>query len=76
MIRTEGITCYERDEILCEDQMCLRTGCRIRNERLGSGTMRLCTQCGQWFTDPCIARPMSAGCYQKNGGPLVKDERL
>ncbi len=31
---TEGITCYERDETLCEDQMCLRTGCRIRNERL------------------------------------------
>lgn len=30
---TEGITCYERDEALCEDQMCLRVGCRIRNER-------------------------------------------
>lgn len=30
---SEGVTCYERDEILCEDQMCLRTGCRLRNER-------------------------------------------
>ncbi len=29
---TEGMTCYERDETLCEDQMCLRTGCRLRNE--------------------------------------------
>lgn len=31
---TEGMTCYERDEDLCEDQMCLRTGCRLRNQRL------------------------------------------
>lgn len=30
----EGMTCYERDETLCEDQMCLRVGCRIRNERM------------------------------------------
>lgn len=30
----EGTTCYERDEVLCEDQMCLRTGCKLRNERL------------------------------------------
>jgi len=27
----EGMTCYERDETFCEDQMCLRTGCRVRN---------------------------------------------
>lgn len=33
--KAQGMTCYERDEVLCEDQMCLRTGCRIRNE--GSG---------------------------------------
>lgn len=32
---TEGTTCYERDEALCEDQMCLRTGCCLRNEREG-----------------------------------------
>lgn len=31
---SEGITCYERDEALCEDGMCLRTGCRLRNKRL------------------------------------------
>lgn len=31
---SEGMTCYERDETLCEDQMCLRTGCKMRNERL------------------------------------------
>lgn len=31
---TECITCYEQDEQLCEDQMCLRTGCRLRNKRL------------------------------------------
>lgn len=30
----DGMTCYERDETFCEDQMCLRTGCRIRNKRL------------------------------------------
>lgn len=27
----EGQTCYENDEAFCEDQMCLRTGCRIKN---------------------------------------------
>jgi hypothetical protein len=37
---TEGITCYERDEVLCEDQMCLRVGCRLRNERLGESPSR------------------------------------
>lgn len=31
---SEGQTCYERDEVLCDDQMCLHTGCRIRNERM------------------------------------------
>ena len=31
---TEGMTCYERDETFCEDQMCLRTGCRLRNAAL------------------------------------------
>lgn len=35
----DGQTCYERDEILCEDQMCLRAGCRLRNERLGGMTI-------------------------------------
>ena len=30
----EGITCYERDEDLCEDPMCLRLSCRLRNDRL------------------------------------------
>ena len=33
----EGTTCYERDEVLCEDQMCLRVGCRLRNARLAHG---------------------------------------
>jgi hypothetical protein len=32
----EGMTCYERDEELCEDGMCLRTGCRLRNARLST----------------------------------------
>jgi hypothetical protein len=32
----EGITCYERDEALCEDGMCLRCGCRLRNDRLSA----------------------------------------
>lgn len=32
----EGITCYERDETLCEDGMCLRCGCRLRNDRLSA----------------------------------------
>lgn len=32
----EGMTCYERDEVFCEDQMCLRVGCRVRNERLSA----------------------------------------
>lgn len=32
----KGMTCYERDETLCEDQMCLRVGCRIRNDRLSA----------------------------------------
>lgn len=36
MTTREGITCYERDETLCNDRMCLRTGCRLRNERLTS----------------------------------------
>lgn len=31
---SEGLTCYERDEAFCEDGMCLRTGCRLRNKRL------------------------------------------
>lgn len=31
---SEVMTCYERDDILCEDGMCLRTGCRLRNKRL------------------------------------------
>ena len=30
----EGITCYERDEVFCEDQWCLRVGCILRNKRL------------------------------------------
>jgi hypothetical protein len=29
----EGVTCYERDEQLCEDGMCLRCGCRLRKAR-------------------------------------------
>lgn len=33
---TEGITCYEQDETLCEDGMCLRCGCRLRNDRLSA----------------------------------------
>lgn len=33
---SEGITCYERDEELCADEMCLRTGCRLRNARLAA----------------------------------------
>ncbi len=33
-IMSEGVTCYERDEILCDDQICLRTGCRIKYECL------------------------------------------
>lgn len=37
---SEGTTCYERDEALCEDQMCLRVGCRIRNERLATEPKR------------------------------------
>jgi hypothetical protein len=32
-VRNEGQTCYEQDEKFCEDQMCLRTGCRLQNER-------------------------------------------
>jgi hypothetical protein len=32
----EGMTCYERDEVFCEDQMCLRAGCRLQNERLSA----------------------------------------
>lgn len=28
---TEGQTCYENDEAFCEDQMCLRTGCKLKN---------------------------------------------
>lgn len=31
-----GITCYEQDEKLCEDPMCERTGCRLRNDRIGT----------------------------------------
>jgi len=40
---TEGITCYERDEELCEDQWCLRVGCVLRNKRLSqvSSILRL-----------------------------------
>jgi hypothetical protein len=37
---TEGITCYERDEVLCDDEMCLRVGCRLRNDRLGQAIDR------------------------------------
>lgn len=32
------VTCYEQDEAKCFDGMCLRTGCRKRNERLASPT--------------------------------------
>jgi hypothetical protein len=32
---SEGITCYEQDETLCEDRICLRVGCQKRNERRG-----------------------------------------
>lgn len=28
----EGQTCYAQDERFCEDQMCLRTGCRLQNK--------------------------------------------
>lgn len=28
---SEGITCYERDEVLCEEERCVRTGCQIRS---------------------------------------------
>jgi hypothetical protein len=38
----EGTTCYERDEVLCDDQMCLRVGCRLRNERLTNDWCPLC----------------------------------
>lgn len=34
MNMAEGMTCYERDETFCDDQMCLRTGCRLRKKRL------------------------------------------
>lgn len=32
------VTCYEQDEEKCFDGMCLRTGCRKRNERIASPT--------------------------------------
>lgn len=41
---SDGTTCYERDETLCEDPMCARTGCRIRNERLAP--LLPCPFCG------------------------------
>lgn len=50
---TEGTTCYERDEVACDDQMCLRTGCRIRNDRFTSGIPKpyfVASECGN---DPC-----------------------
>jgi hypothetical protein len=32
-----GTTCYERDEALCEDPLCLRAGgCRIQIERIAA----------------------------------------
>ena len=34
---TEGITCYERDERLCEDRICMDSGCRLR---LGTESMQ------------------------------------
>lgn len=36
----QGMTCYARDEELCEDQMCLRLGCRISNKRHHDGLVR------------------------------------
>jgi len=34
--RDECVTCYERDEDRCHDPMCLRVGCRLRNDALRS----------------------------------------
>lgn len=31
---SRGVTCYERDEDICEDEMCFRVGCVLRNARL------------------------------------------
>lgn len=42
----EGMTCYERDEEHCEDQMCLRVGCRLRNDRLGKTPERIWAYAG------------------------------
>lgn len=38
---SDGMTCYERDETLCEDPMCPRVGCRIRNDRLSRSSTGL-----------------------------------
>lgn len=49
----EGLTCYERGETFCEDQICLRTGCRIRNERLATavtlGREEISAIIADWF---------------------------
>ncbi len=31
MTGPKGITCYERDEMLCDNPLCLAAGCRIKN---------------------------------------------
>lgn len=32
-ISSDGMTCYARDEVLCDDQWCLRVGCLVENKR-------------------------------------------
>lgn len=61
---SEGQTCYENDEAFCEDQMCLRTGCRLKNARTNLRFSE-CPRCGINYDASC---PECGGLKYYKGG--------
>lgn len=72
----EGQTCYERDEMLCEDQMCLRTGCRILNDRLARPSLpKLCKDC-LWAKRTLLERFLGIWIGAKCTNPRIGKDPL
>jgi len=61
---SDAMTCYEQDEKRCEDPMCLRVGCRLRNNRIASTISPQAIEAG--------ARAMEAKRAELQHAPLAR----
>jgi hypothetical protein len=77
----DGMTCYERDETFCEDQMCLRTGCRLRNKRTTTALtpsreelLALADRLDAALQRHCAAQPINLGIAHALLGDILFGE--